>query len=75
MAPARPGPVGVVVVVGRGRRVRFGAVAVNLLLLAADRAAFRSSALFFRSLLLESRTARVVWAAAVAPLQSNMFRT
>lgn len=71
----RPGPVGVVVVVGRGRRVRFGAVAVNLLLLAADRAAFRSSALFFRSLLLESRTAQVVWAAAVAPLQSNMFRT
>lgn len=53
----RLGPVGVVVVVGRGRRVRFGAVAVNLLLLAADRAAFRSSALFFRSLLLESRTA------------------
>lgn len=46
----RPGPVGVVVVVARGRRVRSGAVAVNLLLLAADRAAFRSSALFFLSL-------------------------
>lgn len=42
----RPDPVGVVRGEEGGGRVRSGAVAVNLLLCAADRTAFRSSALF-----------------------------